>query len=204
MAPKTETPDRREQIIQAAARCFSRKGFYRTSMDDIVTESGLSKGTLYWHFESKDDLLIELTRWYFLGFENFTREVLEKDTCCEEKLAEVFRMFASMIQETRDMMPIMMDFIAHSRSNEKLKETIRQIYEEWFGELAAMLDGCIEKGELRPFDTHNLTAALGAAFDGLILQDIFLWEVDWEGVVDTMLDAVLNGIKAKDAGEEAK
>ena len=38
---------RRDQIVDAALRCFSRKGFQRTSMADIIAESGLSAGAIY-------------------------------------------------------------------------------------------------------------------------------------------------------------
>jgi AcrR family transcriptional regulator len=48
---------RREQILNAAQRCFSRKGFYQTSMQDVFRESGLSAGAVYRYFKSKDELI---------------------------------------------------------------------------------------------------------------------------------------------------
>src|SRR4030095_7236966 len=48
---------RRAQILDAAARCFAREGFHRTSMQDVVRESGLSPGALYRYFASKEDLI---------------------------------------------------------------------------------------------------------------------------------------------------
>ncbi|MDX1599965.1 MAG: helix-turn-helix domain-containing protein, partial [Anaerolineales bacterium] len=50
-------PDRVDQILDAALRLFAREGFHAASMDDLVAESGLSKGSLYWYFESKDDIV---------------------------------------------------------------------------------------------------------------------------------------------------
>ena len=51
---------RRAQILDAAQACFSRKGYHGATMDDVVRLSGLSKGSLYWHFESKDEVLLAL------------------------------------------------------------------------------------------------------------------------------------------------
>lgn len=51
---------RRQEIAQAALRCFARNGFAATSMADIIAESGLSAGAIYGHYASKDEL-IELT-----------------------------------------------------------------------------------------------------------------------------------------------
>ncbi|WP_129667371.1 TetR/AcrR family transcriptional regulator [Phytoactinopolyspora endophytica] len=48
---------RRQQILEAAWRCFAREGFHATSMQDIFAESGLSAGAVYRYFPSKLDLV---------------------------------------------------------------------------------------------------------------------------------------------------
>lgn len=52
--------ERREQILEAARRCFSRDGFHQTSMIDIFAEAGLSSGAVYGYFKSKDELITEI------------------------------------------------------------------------------------------------------------------------------------------------
>jgi AcrR family transcriptional regulator len=47
---------RRDEIIAAALRCFALKGYQRTSMADIIEESGLSAGAIYGHFSGKQEL----------------------------------------------------------------------------------------------------------------------------------------------------
>jgi len=48
---------RRQQILDAARRCFARQGFYETSMQDVFHEAGLSAGAVYRYFKSKDELV---------------------------------------------------------------------------------------------------------------------------------------------------
>jgi AcrR family transcriptional regulator len=48
---------RRQQIIEAASDCFAREGFHRTTMQDIVQQSGLSPGAIYRYFVSKDAII---------------------------------------------------------------------------------------------------------------------------------------------------
>lgn len=48
---------RRQQILGAAPRCFSRDGFHNTTTADIVRESGISQGELYLYFANKDDII---------------------------------------------------------------------------------------------------------------------------------------------------
>lgn len=57
-----ELPDRRELILHAAARLFSRKGYDRTSIRDIAREVGLLPGSVYHHFISKEALYLAVHR----------------------------------------------------------------------------------------------------------------------------------------------
>lgn len=52
--------ERRQQILEAAARIFNEHGFHRTSMADIAAAVGMLKGSLYYYFQSKDELLFEV------------------------------------------------------------------------------------------------------------------------------------------------
>lgn len=60
MAPQ----DKKRQIIEAAIRCFARKGVHATSIQEIVDELGMAKGSIYFYFKSKDDLLISIFEYY--------------------------------------------------------------------------------------------------------------------------------------------
>jgi AcrR family transcriptional regulator len=51
---------RREQIVAAALACFARAGYHSTTMADVATQAGVSKGTPYLYFESKQALFIAL------------------------------------------------------------------------------------------------------------------------------------------------
>ncbi len=50
----------REDILAAASDLMMRKGVKETSLKDIANEVGISKGTLYYHFSSKDDMIFEI------------------------------------------------------------------------------------------------------------------------------------------------
>ncbi|WIG57697.1 MAG: hypothetical protein OJF49_000442 [Ktedonobacterales bacterium] len=54
--PKQADPLARRQILAAALEVFSRKGYAGTTLDDITAEANLSKGAIYWYFDSKAEL----------------------------------------------------------------------------------------------------------------------------------------------------
>jgi len=59
--PRTKPAEiRREELMDAAQRLFLEKGFDETSVDEIVRAAHVAKGTFYWYFKSKDDVLLAL------------------------------------------------------------------------------------------------------------------------------------------------
>ncbi|GAA0970410.1 TetR/AcrR family transcriptional regulator [Actinocorallia libanotica] len=70
---------RRQQIIEAALRCFAAKGFAGTSMQDIFKESGLSAGAVYRYFPAKADLVSEIAKRKREAVQSALREALERE-----------------------------------------------------------------------------------------------------------------------------
>jgi len=55
---------KKQQILEGAIHCFAKKGFHATSIQEIVDELGMAKGSIYFYFKSKDDLLISVFEYY--------------------------------------------------------------------------------------------------------------------------------------------
>src|SRR5689334_24784205 len=60
MPRETPTADPRQEILRASARLFQQQGYDATSMNDVAAALKLSKGGLYHHFQSKDEILFNL------------------------------------------------------------------------------------------------------------------------------------------------
>ena len=59
---KEGTQKRKDQILKAAGKCFSKKGFHQSSMADICKKAKLSPGTVYHYFRSKDDIILHFAQ----------------------------------------------------------------------------------------------------------------------------------------------
>ncbi|WP_158633953.1 TetR/AcrR family transcriptional regulator [Radiobacillus deserti] len=57
--------EKKEKIINTAIDLFAKKGFYTTSIQEIAESSDVSKGAFYLHFHSKDELLLEIFKYYY-------------------------------------------------------------------------------------------------------------------------------------------
>jgi len=61
---RKEAQERRNEILDAADELFGQKGFDRTSTNDILEKVGIARGTLYYHFKSKEDIMDALIERY--------------------------------------------------------------------------------------------------------------------------------------------
>ena len=64
----SDKANNKDKIMDAAKDCFFKNGYINTSMNDIVRHAEVSKGSLYWHFKSKEEIFViiieqELDRW---------------------------------------------------------------------------------------------------------------------------------------------
>ena len=94
--------DSRQEILRTAARLFQQKGYDATSMNDVAAALKLSKGGLYHHFQSKDEILfeimnhaMEITQERVL---NPVREIADPD----ERLRALIRLHIEVVLSPRD------------------------------------------------------------------------------------------------------
>ncbi|MGQ0699637.1 MAG: TetR/AcrR family transcriptional regulator [Panacagrimonas sp.] len=97
-APRTRTPGRpsraeaealRASILNAALDVFIAHGFEAASMEGIAREAGVAKITLYRHFETKEDLFVEVARRAQLGVRNSLGRLADKGAPLEQALHEI-------------------------------------------------------------------------------------------------------------------
>lgn len=81
------------KILEVASRLFMEKGYDNTSIQDIVNNLGMSKGSIYHHFKSKEELLTRISKEYFSNVEWFYSIINDTRLNGLEKLKSIF-MFA--------------------------------------------------------------------------------------------------------------
>jgi AcrR family transcriptional regulator len=113
-----ERERRRQQIIVAAKRVFSDKGFSKTTMEDIAREAELSPGTLYLYFKNKDELYASLSL-RILQYLNIRLEDVKKEKDCDsaQKIASIKEALFDVYQFD----PMILINMFHLQSSETLK-----------------------------------------------------------------------------------
>jgi AcrR family transcriptional regulator len=174
---------RRQQILDAAGACFARDGFHRTSMQDIVRESGVSAGLVYRYFAGKDDMIAAIvTEWHD------QRKVVEVGD-----LATRAEAYLGLLRETGDpaaaaRLRLGVQIWAEAVRNPRINELARRNVDDPRRATAAAL------AAVPGVDPDALARVLIAISQGLQLQTAWDPAVDNEAyvrTVATLLDAVL-------------
>lgn len=94
--------DSRQEILRTAARLFQERGFNATSMNDVAAALKLSKGGLYHHFESKDEILFSLMDHALNITETRVINPVRSIRDPEEALRTLIRLHIEVIVSVRD------------------------------------------------------------------------------------------------------
>ena len=199
--PRKRAPaeERRAQIIEAALGCFSARGYHATTMDHLASASGLSKGSLYWHFDSKEDVFLAL-------FDHIAQEVFGRfDAAAETGGSDVlpllqreFALFLERFGAERKLLLAWAEFLSHPRGRERMA-AIYRLSREKLGQLIRL---GIESGELRPLPVEGMAAVLTGTLDALVLQAAVDREFDLGEHVDTLWEILHGGVAAESRRDE--
>ncbi|QTM97981.1 TetR family transcriptional regulator [Sediminibacillus dalangtanensis] len=117
--------EKKRNIIEASIALFAEKGFYATSVQEIVDKSNLSKGSFYLHFRSKDELMLRIFEYYYDLMNTKVEEVRQENLPPKESFIKQIRIQLEEILKHKDF--IITQFREQTISlNEELFEFIRQ------------------------------------------------------------------------------
>ncbi len=193
--------DARTQILTAAMSLFSRQGFANTSMNDIVRESGLSKGGVYWHFKSKDDLIEAIFDSFFGEQERILAAVQSSQGSAADKLTRLAQLASADLESVVAVFPASLDFYSLAAHQPLLRERLRQFYELYHAQVCALLQQGIAEG-LWAADTAVAPTAyvLISAFEGVILLwSLFPETTNLSEQLATAVALLLKGLRPADS-----
>jgi len=158
-----------EKILGAALTLFSKKGYHETSMDDIVNESGFSKGAIYSYFDSKETLFLELQKRFATLNYIELKTVIDRETTALAKLERTADLvFASMCEVSEEMCRMDLEFQIASSRVAKMRKQHKEQQIAVIKLLEDTINEGIESGEFRKdVDANSVATILISAIGGL-------------------------------------
>ncbi len=175
MPPNSNISEKRKnQILDAAMKTFSEVGFHKARMSDIADTSGLSKGSLYWYFDSKDSIILNLLEKFFGPELNDLKTLLTDSRSAEDRLGiYVDRVSDDMVSMLK-WMPLIHDFIALAFRKEPVRKAISSYYQRHLEILLSLIQQGLDSGEFQADSAMEASIAIGSILEGTIL----LWVYD--------------------------
>lgn len=113
---------KKEELIEVAYNLFITKGYENTSVDEIVASAKIAKGTFYYHFKSKEQLLEKVVNMMIDEGVKRARNIADKDLNLEEKLVYTILALRILPEEklVKDTIHTKENIILHKKLNDKL------------------------------------------------------------------------------------
>jgi AcrR family transcriptional regulator len=190
---------RRNQILDAAAKVFAKKGFHCATTKRIANQAGVAEGTIYNYFDSKGDLLIDIMM-RLSAVENMGRELTEAlDEDAQDTLLAIARHRMALIEQNYETLrAVLPEMLVNS-------DLRRQFYRRFVQPLAVLLEryveARIESGDVRPVDVPLAVRSVQGMFIGLMILRILgddMLATQWDDLPEALVDLLFGGLSAEE------
>jgi TetR/AcrR family transcriptional regulator len=195
-----EKQARREEILLAAEELFSCRDFHEVTIDQIAAKAELSKGAVYLHFRTKEELFFSLIREEAMVLLDRLRTAMKGEGPFVERLTNLVRQYFSFFEEHRAFFKLMHSEKSRTGANmaKKFHREMRGIFAEFMDFYSEVMEIGKTEGVLRDLTTMYLVHSLHGLLDSLVFHWVFLGSEG--GLVDEserVIDLFLHGTQRR-------
>ena len=167
---------KRQQILDAAYTVFSRKGYHRATVDEIIALADTGKGTVYNYFVNKEQLFYTLIKERSARFEAELNTIVALNEQPLDKVKKAIKVFLEFYVENADLWRVLMHEmrgLGHeepSSFTEAQREKYRERFAHTIGILQTILQEGIEQGAIRPCDVPKAAHGLFSVIVMMVFQ----------------------------------
>jgi AcrR family transcriptional regulator len=185
---------RREQILTAARKCFIERGYYPTRMEDIAAAAGLSKGGVYFHFDSKGQVFDTLVQEEYARSMDFLTGVSAGEAPVAEKMQILARHYLEYFSTASDAPRFFIVMGEMGLRDEQLAKKLLEMQGAYITQISKLVEQGITEGVLRPVDARAVGALLKALIDGIEGLQALQYPIEIEKLLGVGLELVLGGL----------
>lgn len=203
MSPKVSDEHkqrRKQQILEAAERVFTRKGYEETTLKDIVEEAKMSRGWIYLYFQTKEEIFEALIEKFD---EENTKErndqLKHASTIWEAILADLNRHKMDLAAPSKSIVPAIYEYFISGWRDKRRRNLLASRYEK-LPAFAQLLQKGVERGEFVPALPVELIAKIiSSHIDGILTHTLAVGpeRADSAGQMDALIAYIklLLGVK---------
>ncbi len=196
MAENLPKEERKSQIMEAAMKVFTQKGYSSARMDDIVSESGMSKGAIYHHYEGKKDVFLALIdHWETQTFPNFYSRSNKSQTA-----SDTLRYFANEVikvfKKRSYVFHAEVEFWSLSNQDDEVRKKSQELYEKIINLFELVINKGIRNNEFVKVDSRIMAIYILSVFQGINWFCIFNdKKIPAENYIKNSIEMIVSGLK---------
>lgn len=192
-----------EQILNAAKKLFTNYGFKKVSMDEIASEAGVTKKTVYTYFSSKEELLKYCIKEELQNMRKIIENVESKKL---DFMETVHQVIYNLLKYKKNCKFLKMLFNeSEILKNEQLKENLKIVDKEIQNYIRKELELAIQKEKIEVQNVDIMTFLIYKMYIALMID----WNEDYKKldekeIADNILHFLVNGLKRKEVEKDAE
>lgn len=183
--PDTEA-DTREKILCATGELISQNGVNKTSLADICNKVGISKGTLYYHYKAKEEIVFEIADRHLSQITNDIFSLInnaQNNIDAKALLKFVFDRIVNAETRGKSHLYLISDVVT---SNEKFKDIFKKKYFIWRSMIEEGLTKALNK---KSKNTEAISHIILAMLDGFIIQRLVgIQDIPYESIFELLIN----------------
>lgn len=187
--------DTRDEILKSAIQLFSQKNYHAVTMIEISKGAGVSKGTLYWYFDSKEELFREIALAGLDYFYNEFEKIAQKDIKTDDKIYQIICFVLITLVEHLNMLDVF-------RNNVELislefKSEIKKSHQKNIDIVADIIEQGISEGVIKSENPNDMAVMILSVLFTPQTKELVDDNSKIEKKVDFIYNFIMNGINRK-------
>ena len=181
-------------IFEAAIKTFSKSGYNGTTMDEIALEAGVAKGTLYYHFKSKEEIFRFIIK---EGLEILADKIsdIDNDGSPIDNLRIICKAQLSILYDNKDFFKVLMSQLW---GQEIRQLELRQQLRKYVSKIELYIEDAMRKGFIREGNANFMAYAFfGSLISVAVYEIINVETIDIDEVVDNLVSYNLRGLEKR-------
>ena len=196
MAKKKSKKERTGEIIQAAVDEFLEKGYDGTSMESIAQRAGVSKGGLYHHFSSKDEILLLANQKLNEPVYMIMQEAARNQSASKGLNWYIKNYLEYWQKHKKEMVFYMLSFVK-LLDNPSLGEMYESYTKSTIAFFQDLYQRGIESGEFVPHSAFDSAITFMAAVDGIVMYLMMSTNLELDKIVPIFQERFIQGLQVK-------